>query len=87
MLPNQLLPKTVFTYDMEKGQRHSIPKNQHMEEFNKDLRQISPRPTLFKIAEEYVMQEYVKPAVLKHIRSDQYGCVPFPSTTHALIYT
>ena len=30
---------------------------------------------------------YVKPAVLKHIRSDQYGCVPFSSTApHTLIY-
>ena len=44
---------------------------------------ISFTPTLSKIAEEYVVQEHVKPAVLKHIRPDQYDCVPFSSTKHA----
>jgi hypothetical protein len=28
----------------------------------------------------------MEPAVLKKIRPDQYGCVPYSSTTHALIY-
>ena len=63
-----------------------LPKNPHIQEFNKDLRPISLTPTLSKIAEDYVVQEHVKPAVLKHVRSDQYGCVPLSSTIHALIY-
>ncbi|CAB4042788.1 Hypothetical predicted protein, partial [Paramuricea clavata] len=63
-----------------------LPKNKTIEEFNKDLLSISLTPALSKIAEEYVVQEHVKPAVLKHIRPDQYGSVPFSSTKHALIY-
>ena len=31
------------------------------------------------------MVNHVKPAVLKHIRPDQYGCIPQSSTAHALI--
>ena len=31
------------------------------------------------------MVNHVKPAVLKHIRPDQYGCISQSSTTHALI--
>ena len=41
-----------------------LPKNLHIQEFNKDLRPISLTPTLSKIAEDYVVQEHVKPAVL-----------------------
>ena len=58
----------MFTYNMENAKVIPIQKNQHIEEFNKDLRPISLTPTLSKIAEEYVVQEHVKPAVLKHIR-------------------
>ena len=70
---------------MEKGQRHPFTKKSDHRKFNKDLRPISLTPTLSKIAEEYVVQEHVKPAVLKHIRQHQYGCVPFSSTKHALM--
>ena len=56
-----------------------------MNDINTDLRPISLTPTISKIAEEYVVVNHVKPAVLKHIRPDQYGCIPQSSTTHALI--
>ena len=56
-----------------------------MNDINTDLRPISLIPTISKIAEEYVVVNHVKPAVLKHIRPDQYGCIPQSSTTHALI--
>ena len=56
-----------------------------MNDINTDLRPISLTPTISKIAEEYVVVNHVKSAVLKHIRPDQYGCIPQSSTTHALI--
>lgn len=63
----------------------AIPKNRILDDINKDLRPISLTPTVSKIAEDYVVREHVKPAILKHIGQDQYGCIPDSSTTHALI--
>lgn len=51
---------------------------------SKHLRPISLTPTLSKVAEDFVVQLFVKPAVLKRIKPDQFGCVP-NSTVHALI--
>ena len=62
-----------------------LPKSSTVNDINTDLRPISLTPTISKIAEEYVVVNHVKPAVLKHIRADQYGCIPQSSTTHALI--
>ena len=62
-----------------------ILKNPQVEDIANDLRPISPTPTLSKITEDYVVNTYVKPAVLDQIRKDQYGCIPQSSTTHALI--
>ena len=62
-----------------------LPKSSTVNDINTDLRPISLTPTVSKIAEEYVVLNHVKPAVLKHIRPDQYGCIPQSSTTHALI--
>ena len=85
-LINSSFQKQVLPTIWKKANVIPLPKIQTIEEFNKDLRPISLTPTLSKIAEEYVVQEHVKPAVLKHIRPDQYGCVPFSSTKHVLIY-
>ena len=62
-----------------------LPKSSSVNDINTDLRPISLTPTISKIAEEYVVVNHVRPAVLKHIRPDQYGCIPQSSTTHALI--
>ena len=62
-----------------------LPKRSTVSDINTDLRPISLTPTISKIAEEYVVVNHVKPAVLKHIRPDQYGCIPQSSTIHALI--
>ena len=56
-----------------------------MREVNKDLCQISLTPILLKIAQDYVVNLFVKPAVLKEIDPNQYGTVPRSSTTQALI--
>ena len=62
-----------------------LPKTKIVEDAAKDLRPISLTPTLSKIAEHYVVHEHVKPALLKRLEPDQFGCIPGSSTAHALI--
>ena len=62
-----------------------VPKQRPVQDINKHLRPISLTPILSKIAEEYVVDTYVKPAVLSKIDPQQFGTVPKSSTTHALI--
>ena len=49
------------------------------------LRPISLTPILSKIAEDYAVNLFVKPVVLKKIDPNQYGTVPRSSTTQVLI--
>ena len=62
-----------------------VPKQKPVREVNKHLRPISLTPILSKISEDYVVDTYVKPAVLERIDPQQFGAVPKSSTTHALI--
>ena len=62
-----------------------VPKQTPIKDVNKHLRPISLTPILSKIAEDYVVEEYVKPAVLKKIDLRQLGTIPNSCTTHALI--
>ena len=52
---------------------------------NKHLRPISLTPILSKVAEDYVVEEYIKPAVLVKVDWNQFGTVPNSSTAYALI--
>ena len=63
-----------------------LPKVKPVENLTKDLRPISLTACLSKVAEEFVVQEYVKPAILEILDPNQYGTVPKSSTTHALIH-
>ena len=62
-----------------------VPKQKPIKDINKHLRPISLTPIISKVAEEYVVESCVKPAVLKRIDSNQSGTIPNSSTTHALI--
>ena len=62
-----------------------VPKEKTVKDVNKDLRPISLTPILSKVAEDFVVEEFVKPAVLKEIDETQFGTVPKSSTTQALI--
>ena len=59
--------------------------NRPNQDVNKHLRPISLTPILSKIAEDYVVEEYVKAAVLEKIDRQQFGTIPNSCTTHALI--
>ena len=61
-----------------------IPKKRPICDINKHLRPISLTPLLSKLAEEYVVEMFVKPVVLAKIDSQQFGTIPNSSTTHAL---
>ena len=51
----------------------------------KHLRPISLTPVLSKIAEDFVVDLYVKPAVLAKVDPRQFGTVPGSSTSEALV--
>ena len=51
----------------------------------KHLRPISLTPLLPKLAEDFVVKRFVKPAVLTKIDSQQFGSIPNSSTVHALV--
>ena len=61
-----------------------IPKQKPVNDVNKDLRPISLTPVLSKVAEEYVVGCFVKPAVLKKVDPQQFGTLPGWNTTYAL---
>ena len=62
-----------------------IPKHNPVQDVNKHLRPISLTAILSKVAEDYVVEGFLKPAVLKKVDPQQFGTVPRSNTTHALI--
>ena len=62
-----------------------IPKEKPVKAINKHLRPVSLTPALSKIVEEFIVANYISPAVLKVIDRDQYGGIPKSSTLNALI--
>ena len=62
-----------------------IPKEKPIPDINRQLRPISLTPILSKLAEEFVVMIYVKPAVMELIDSKKFGTVPDSCTTYALI--
>ena len=56
-----------------------------IQDVNKHLRPISHTPILSKIAEDYVVHDFVMPTVLKKIDKKQYGTMFKSWTTHALV--
>ena len=62
-----------------------LPKKNPVTILEKDLRPISLTPCISKVAEEFIVEDYVKPAILDIIDASQYGAIPNSSTTMALI--
>ena len=62
-----------------------IPKQKPIKDVNKNLRPISLTPVLSKLAEEFIVSEYLRPSMLKEIGYNQFGAIPDSSTTLALI--
>ena len=62
-----------------------IPKQKPIKDVNKHLRPILLTSILSKVAEEFVVADYLRPSILKKIGDNQFGAFPKSSTTHALI--
>ena len=80
-LQEQRLP-TIWKY----ANVSPLPKKKKVEDLKKDLRSISLTACLSIVAEDCVVHDYFKPAVLKVLDPNQYGAVPHLSTTQALIH-
>ena len=62
-----------------------LPKTKPVKEIKKDLRPVSLTPSISNVAEDFVVTEHVKPAVLCSLDSSQFGAIPKSSTTFALL--
>jgi hypothetical protein len=62
-----------------------IPKEKLIQDVSKHLHPISLTPILSKLAEDFVVSEYVKPAIMEKLDPQQFGAVPCSNTTQALI--
>lgn len=62
-----------------------IPKEKPVKDISKHLRPISLTPALSKLAEDFVVEKYIAPAVLSVIDPFQFGGIPRSSATKALI--
>ena len=62
--------------------RH-YPRKIPLKDITKDLRPVSLTSCISKIAEDFVVNDYLKPAVLKAIDKNQFGAIPNSSTTLA----
>ena len=63
----------------------AIPKQKPIQDVNIHLRPISLTPVLSKLAEDFVVDIYLIPAVMEKIDKRQFETVPKSCTTHALI--
>ena len=62
-----------------------VPKQKPVNDVNKDLRPISLTPVLSKVTEEYVVECFLKPAVVKKADPHQFGTLPGLNTTYTTI--
>ena len=60
-------------------------KTKPVKEIKKVLRPISLTPSISKVAEDFVVTEHVKPAVLCSLDPSQFGAIPKSSTTFVLL--
>ena len=62
-----------------------LPKKKPVVDIQKELRPISLTFCISKVAEELVVDGFVKPAVINILDDNQYGAIPNSSSTVALI--
>ena len=53
-----------------------LPKQKPVKDVNKHLRPISLTSVVSKVAEDFVVENFVKPAVLRKIDRNQFGTIP-----------
>jgi hypothetical protein len=70
---------------VEKEDIVPLPKQKPVKNVNKHLRPISLISVVSKMAEDFVVKNFVKSAVPRKIDRNQFGTISISSTTHALI--
>jgi hypothetical protein len=63
----------------------SIPKEKPVREINKHVKPVLLTSAVSKLAEDFIVEKYVAPAVLSIADPAQFGGIPRSSATHALI--
>ena len=80
-----LLSRRPTALILERGRVVPVPKQRPIQHANKHRCPISLTPILSKIAEDYVVHDFVMFTVLKKIDKKQYGTIPKSCTTRALV--
>ncbi|PFX30132.1 Neuropilin-1 [Stylophora pistillata] len=62
-----------------------LPKNKPIKDIKKDLRPISLTQSISKVAEDFIVTQHWKPAVLSKLDPAQFGAIPKSSTTFAFL--
>ena len=56
--------------------KYPLPKQKPVKDVNKHLRPISLTSVVSKVAEDFVVESFVKPAFLRKIDRNQFGTIP-----------
>ena len=70
---------------MENCRCHPPAQGEASPDLKKELRPISLTSTLSKISEDFIVSDYIKPALESLVDSNQFGTIPGSSTVLALI--
>ena len=82
---NKSYSETHFPLSWKAADVVPIPKEKPVRDINSHLRPISLTSIVSKLAEDYVVDCFAKPAVRKKVDPNQYGTIPNSSTVHALV--
>ena len=82
---NHLHPKARLPAPWKNAHVIPVPKEKPINDIKNQLRPISLNPAMSKIAEKFVIEFYIGPAIQKAIDPDQFGAIPKSSTEQALI--
>ena len=62
-----------------------LPKQKPRNKINIHLRRISPTSIVSKVAGDFIVESFIKQAVIRKFDLNQFGVIPNSSTTHALV--
>ena len=82
---NASFHKQCLPLSWKKANITPIPKEKPVREINRHLRSISLTSAVSKLADDFVIEEYIAPAILNIVDPAKFGGIPCSSATHALI--
>ena len=85
ILPKWSYSEARLPQSWKKADIAPVPKQTTADDLIKHLRPISLTPVVSKLTEEFVVDRYVKPALLVKVDPRQFGTVPGSNTSEALV--